>query len=97
MSAQDWKWGGARWWKVDFHTHTPASLGDYGRGTDQATLQARSPREWLLDYMRAGIDCVAGTDHNRGEWIDRLKSEVGVLEDRRAEGESARGLIAGMG
>ena len=96
MSAQDWKWGGARWWKVDFHTHTPASLGDYGRGTDQATLQARSPREWLLDYMRAGIDCVAVTDHNSGEWIDRLKSELELLDDERPEGYGTLVLFPGV-
>jgi Predicted metal-dependent phosphoesterases (PHP family) len=60
-------WNGARWWKFDFHTHTPASK-DYGKGPDQAQLGLRTPREWLLDFMRAGIDCVAVTDHNSGAW-----------------------------
>jgi len=69
-----WNWNGARWWKFDFHTHTPAS-DDYGRGTDQGNLKQRTPREWLLDYMKAGIDCVAITDHNSGAWIDQLKIE----------------------
>jgi predicted metal-dependent phosphoesterase TrpH len=68
----DWKWNGARWWKFDLHTHTPASE-EYGKGADQAALKARTPKEWLLDYMRAGIDCVALTDHNTGAWIDRIK------------------------
>ncbi len=75
----DWKWNGSRWWKFDFHTHTPAS-DDYGKGPDQTTLKQRTPREWLLDYMRAGIDCVAITDHNTGEWVDRLKTALGELE-----------------
>ena len=75
----DWKWNGALWWKFDFHTHTPAS-DDYGKGPDQATLKQRTPREWLLDYMRAGIDCVAVTDHNTGAWIEQLKEALGELK-----------------
>jgi predicted metal-dependent phosphoesterase TrpH len=42
---------GAKWWKFDFHTHTPASM-DYRE-------KELSPREWLLACMKAGIDCVA--------------------------------------
>jgi energy-coupling factor transporter ATP-binding protein EcfA2 len=74
-------WNGARWWKFDFHCHTPAS-DDYGKGPDQQQLRARTPREWLLDFMLAGIDCVAITDHNSGAWVDRLK---GALEDLRRD------------
>jgi hypothetical protein len=59
----DWKWNGARWWKFDFHAHTPES-DDYGKGPNQETLKKRTPKEWVLDYMRAGVDCVAVTDHN---------------------------------
>ncbi len=72
-------WNGARWWKCDFHTHTPAS-SDYGKGKDQLTLGERSPREWLLDFMRAGVDCVAITDHNSGAWIDRVKTALREFE-----------------
>lgn len=70
---------GARWWKFDFHTHTPASE-DYGKGPQQERLRARSPREWLLDFMRAEVDCVAVTDHNTGAWIDELKTAYGELK-----------------
>ena len=76
----DWRWNGARWWKFDFHTHTPAS-DDYGKGPDQETLRRRPPVEWVLDYMRAEVDCVAVTDHNTGGWIDRLKEEITKLEE----------------
>ncbi|MCY3614584.1 MAG: ABC transporter [Bacteroidetes bacterium] len=82
---KEWKWEGSRWWKFDFHTHTPASR-DYGKGPDQSALQKRTPREWLLDYMRAGIDCVAITDHNSGDWIDRVKDELDQLIHERPEG-----------
>jgi hypothetical protein len=69
-----WKWNGARWWKFDFHVHTPASE-DYGKGPDQQTLRQRTAREWLLDFMRAGIDCLAVTDHNIRAWIDWRSAE----------------------
>ena len=75
----DWQWNGARWWKFDLHTHTPAS-DDYGKGACQAALKARTPKEWLLDYMRAGIDCVAVTDHNTGAWINPIKQALADLE-----------------
>lgn len=64
---------GARWYKFEFHCHTPAS-SDYGAGPNQATLKQRTPEEWLLDYMGKEIDCVAVTDHNTGAWIDTLKA-----------------------
>ena len=70
---------GARWWKFDLHTHTPASV-DYGKGPDQAALRRITPRDWLLGYMRAGIDCVAVTDHNSGAWIDRLQEALAAFE-----------------
>lgn len=72
--ADSWGYPGARWWRFDFHTHTPAS-GDY-RG-DEVTHA-----DWLLEFMRAGIDCVAVTDHNSGEWVDPLKSELAKLEEQ---------------
>ena len=77
----DWPYPGSRWWKFDFHTHTPASQ-DTWWATSGADL---SPEAWLLRYMKAGIDCVAVTDHNSGAWIDRLK---GAYERMRTEAEN---------
>ncbi len=68
---------GAKWWKFDFHNHTPAST-DFGKG--DATHVAITPENWLLMYMTAGIDCVAITDHNSGEWIDKLKTALAAME-----------------
>ena len=79
-TRQEWPYPGSRWWKFDFHTHTPASA-DYGKGGDQASLRRITPEDWLLGFMRAGVDCVAVTDHNSGEWIDRLKSALSNLEE----------------
>ncbi|MFD2554761.1 TrlF family AAA-like ATPase [Sphingobacterium tabacisoli] len=68
---------GAKWWKFDFHNHTPAS-NDFGKG--DAAHKAITPENWLLMYMRAEIDCVAITDHNSGEWIDKLKTALDAME-----------------
>lgn len=60
---------GSRWWRFDFHTHTPAS-SDYD-ATEAATL---APREWLLACMGASVDAVAVTDHNCSDWIERRQN-----------------------
>ncbi|MBF0107601.1 MAG: ABC transporter [Magnetococcales bacterium] len=90
-----WSWPGARWWKFDFHTHTPASH-DYGKGPDQATLRQRTPREWLLDHMRAEVDCVAVTDHNTGRWIDPLRAELSRMTDEQPDGFRPLVLFPGI-
>jgi hypothetical protein len=81
---------GARWWKLDIHTHTPASA-DFGKGPEQARLRTVTPVDWLQAFMDAGIDAVVITDHNSGAWIDPLKS---ALEDlRRRGGAKFRELV----
>lgn len=67
---------GARWWKVDFHTHTPAS-NDWRGAPDLA------PEDWLLTFMRAKVDAVVVTDHNSGAWIDKLKSTYARMKAAR--------------
>jgi energy-coupling factor transporter ATP-binding protein EcfA2 len=69
-----WSYPGARWWKFDFHTHTPASKDTGAWQAAIGTAQELTPESWLLKYMAAEVDCVAVTDHNSGEWIDKLKS-----------------------
>jgi len=59
---------------------------DYGAGPNQNALKARTPEEWLLDYMRAGIDCVGITDHNSGAWIDPLKAALVQLDATQPQG-----------
>ena len=81
-TVEEWPYPGSRWWKFDFHSHTPASA-DYGKGPDQASIRQITPEDWLLGNMRAGVDCVAVTDHNTGEWIDRLKMALRTLEERQ--------------
>jgi predicted metal-dependent phosphoesterase TrpH len=73
---------GARWWKFDFHSHTPASA-DYGRG--QPDARQVTPIDWLREFMVNGIDCVAVTDHNSGGWIDLLQIALHQLEADKPE------------
>ena len=65
---------GSRWWKFDFHTHTPFSI-DWQPNIQRSGDDALSPADWLGAYADAGIECVAVTDHNGGGWIDHLVRE----------------------
>jgi hypothetical protein len=80
-----WDWNGSRWWRVDFHAHSPASE-DYGRGPNRVRLAAVSPRDWLLDFMAAGVDCVVIADHNDGAWVDLVAGALDELRNERPDG-----------
>lgn len=56
---------GGRWLKCDFHLHTPASLCFKDRSV--------TAEEWVDRCLEQALDCVAVTDHNTGEWIDKIK------------------------
>ncbi len=86
---------GSRWWRFDFHTHTPASA-DYGKGPDQVRLRAITAEDWLLGFMRAQIDCVAITDHNTGAWIDTLKATYENLRQSAHPGFRELTVFPGM-
>lgn len=75
---------GNRWWSVDFHCHTPASI-DYGKGEEQNTLSQITVKEYLKFYMDKNIDSIVVTDHNSGEWIDKLKRAYIELESERPD------------
>lgn len=66
------KYLGSRWYKFDFHTHTPAS-SDYKKPEETET-------DWLRAVMAEKIDCVAIADHVSGGWIDRLKATYAGLD-----------------
>jgi energy-coupling factor transporter ATP-binding protein EcfA2 len=64
---------GSKWWKIDFHTHTPAS-NDY-------ESKSTTPENWLKNAMDAGLNCVIVSDHNSGGWIGKLKSQNDALRN----------------
>lgn len=81
---------GSRWWKFDFHTHTPAS-SDY-----EPTDKHITPRDWLLAHMQKGVDAVVVTDHNSADWIDTLQKELQQLEADRPQGWRELVLFPGV-
>jgi len=87
---------GSKWWKVDFHAHTPASVC-YGKNhPDEKVLKKYPLKEWLLDYMKAGIDCVAVTDHNTGAAIDDIKAAYEDLTERKPAGFRKLTILPGV-
>ena len=78
-NMDEWQYPGARWWRFDFHTHTPAS-NDFRQDGDEVT-----PEFWLKAFMKKGIDCVAITDHNSGDWVDLLKHKLEEWEQMRPD------------
>lgn len=90
--SQPWPYPGARWWKFDFHTHTPASKDTGAWQAAIGTSNELTPQAWLLKYMAAGIDCVAITDHNTGEWIDTLKAAYAEMKHEADAGSPRVGF-----
>ena len=90
-----WTYPGARWWKFDFHTHTPASRDTPWRKIEHEADRL-TPERWLLRFMAAEVDCVAVTDHNASEWIDPLKDAYGWLEQERPTGFRPLCLFPGV-
>lgn len=90
--SQTWNYPGARWWKFDFHTHTPASKDTSAWQAAIGTPQELTPKTWLLKYMAAEIDCVAVTDHNSGEWIDKLKAAYAEMKLDAEAGNAPSGF-----
>ena len=88
MPDTPWPYPGSRWWKFDFHTHTPASR-DTPWHRDNLTL---THQDWLLKYMAAKIDCVAVTDHNSGAWIDALKQAYAAMKAQSEAGQPPEGF-----
>ena len=91
-SQRKWPYPGSGWWKFDFHTHTPASLDTIPWQQAKDTKNELTPEKWLLKYMEAGIDCVAVTDHNTGEWIDKLKVAYEKMLQQAEEGTPLDGF-----
>ena len=88
----DWPYPGSRWWKFDFHTHTPASVDTSAWREATGTEHEVTPEGWLRKFMDAGIDCVAVTDHNSGDWIDKLKDAYAAMGQQADDGSPPEGF-----
>lgn len=63
--STNWNWPGARWWKCDFHVHSPGSY-DF---TDKVTAN-----DWVASAQAGGLEAVAVTDHNTGAFINEIQN-----------------------
>jgi predicted metal-dependent phosphoesterase TrpH len=72
---------GSKWYKFDFHVHTPMS-------SDYRDMNV-TPEQWLLAAMSKGLDAVVVTDHNSGEWVDKLKT---VYESLKSNASGIKGF-----
>ena len=78
--------GKLRWYKVDLHTHTPASNDYEDPGIGYL--------DWLSTARKRGLDVVAITDHNTVagvaairreiEWLTRLQEENRLTSEERS-------------
>jgi hypothetical protein len=69
---------GSRWWKVDFHAHSPMSF-DFGAEEGKRAQVETTIEDWILSYMAAGIDALVVTDHNSHLGIDEARRVVNEL------------------
>lgn len=76
---------GSKWWKIDFHVHTPASLDDYGD-------TAASEEDILKAAMQSRLDCIVIADHNSGGWIEKLQAKNKELQSMDARPDWYREL-----
>ncbi|MBM7581036.1 TrlF family AAA-like ATPase [Jeotgalibacillus terrae] len=59
---------GNRWYKCDLHLHTPESICFSDKDV--------TPKEWVEACINKGLDVVAVTDHNSGNYIDKVLEEA---------------------
>ena len=77
---------GGKWWKTDFHVHTPAS-DDYGKGSDNPENEKNiTPKEFLLNAMEKKIDCLVISDHNTFSWIPELRDALKKMKEENETG-----------
>lgn len=61
---------GGKWWKFDFHIHTP---GSYDYDNTESNI---SPLDYLKCCMKKELDCIVVTDHNTFQWIPELRKAL---------------------
>ena len=81
MSKPSWSWPGSRWWRVDFHTHSPASY-DF-KGQEANAEEGERWVKWITAARDAGLDAVAITDHNTADGIEHLQQARSQVETEK--------------
>ena len=68
--SSSWNWPGSRWWRVDLHTHSPASY-DFKPDADRV---AQNWTAWVSAAKNARLQAVGLTDHNTPQGIDGIQA-----------------------
>ena len=76
--STSWDWPGSRWWRIDLHTHSPASY-DFKPRIDQAKNPGWT--QWVRAVRDAGLDAAGVTDHNTAAGISALQGAAAGLDD----------------
>ena len=63
----------AKWYKIDFHTHTPSSKCFADKSI--------SAKQWIESAKKAGLNAVVVTDHNSVGFIGEIDSVKKEYED----------------
>lgn len=63
----------AKWYKIDFHTHTPESTCFPDKNV--------TPEKWLNAAKNSGINAVVVSDHNSVGWVRKIEEVKSNFED----------------
>lgn len=63
----------AKWYKIDFHTHTPESTCFPDKNV--------TPEQWLKAAKDSGINAVVVSDHNSVGWVKKIEEVKANFED----------------
>lgn len=65
----------AKWYKIDFHTHTPESRCFPDKKV--------TPKEWLKAAKDSGLNAVVVSDHNSVGWVRKIEEIKTEFEDEK--------------
>ena len=72
----------SRWWKIDFHVHTPISTDFADKKPEEKSI---SPEDYIKAVVNARLDAVVLTDHNHCGWIEKIRAaQEKILSNRSA-------------
>lgn len=76
--------GIAKWWKIDFHTHTPASrcFKNFKQINESEDKKKELAKQWIEKSIENEIDAVVVCDHNSIEWIETLREANKALDNK---------------
>lgn len=63
----------AKWYKIDFHTHTPESICFQDKSV--------TPEQWVKAAKDSGLNAVVVSDHNSVGWINKIEEVKANFED----------------